>query len=157
MTDGCRRSTVKRCTCGLSDSGSGLDPVRARPRARGACSPSAAQLEIWFGSEVAGHRLDFALVAPLITAPIAVRRRYPTLVGIAVPVLGAIQFALGRDPQIVSGRVAIFCALYALAVWTPPRRFALGLALVVAVDLADRAGPRRTCATRCRSPSSRSS
>ena len=48
-----------------------------------------AQLEIWFSSEVTGHRLEFALVAPLITAPIAVRRHWPTLVGVAVPVLGA--------------------------------------------------------------------
>ncbi len=101
-----------------------------------------AQLEIWFSSEVAQHRLGFALVAPALTAPIAVRRRYPTLVGAAVPVLGAFQYAFGRDPQIVSEPVAIFCALYALAVWTPPRRFAAGLALIVAVDLAASVGPK---------------
>jgi signal transduction histidine kinase len=101
----------------------------------------AAQLEIWFSSEVTGHRLDFALVAPLITASIAVRRRYPTLVGIAVPVLDAAQYAIGRDPQILSEPVAIFSALYALAVWTPAHRFAAGLAIVVAVDLATSASP----------------
>ena len=101
-----------------------------------------AQLEIWFSSEVTGHRLEFALVAPLITAPIAVRRHWPTLVGVAVPVLGAVQYASGRDPQILSEPIAILCALYALAVWTPPRRFAVGLALVVAVDLATSASPK---------------
>jgi len=101
-----------------------------------------AQLEIWFSNEVTGHRLEFALVAPLITAPFAVRRRYPTLVGIAVPVLGAVQYAIGRDPQILSEPVAIFSALYALAVWTSPRRFAAGLALVVATDLATSAAPK---------------
>src|SRR5579862_3221788 len=101
-----------------------------------------ALLEIWFSNEVSGHRLEFALVAPLLTAPIAVRRRYPALVGTAVSVLGALQFALGRDPQIVSEPVAIFCALYALAVWTSPRRFALGFALVGAANLATIAGPR---------------
>jgi signal transduction histidine kinase len=101
-----------------------------------------AQVEIWFSSEVTGHRLEFALVAPLLTAPIAVRRRYPTLVGIAVPLLGAFQYAVGRDPQIVSEPVAIFCALYALAVWTQPRSFAAGLTLVVAADLATSAAPR---------------
>jgi len=102
----------------------------------------AAQLEIWFSREVTGHRLAFALVTPFVTAPIALRRRYPTLVGIAVPVLGAAQYAIGRDPQIVSEPVAIFSALYALAVWTPPRRFAAGLALVVTADLATSASPK---------------
>jgi signal transduction histidine kinase len=100
-----------------------------------------AQFEIWFSSEVAHHRLEFALVAPALTAPVAVRRRYPTLVGAVVPLLGALQYAFGRDPQIVSEPVAIFCALYALAVWTPPRRFAVGLTLIVAVDLAASVGP----------------
>ena len=117
------------------------DPVML-DRALAALLTLGAQLEIWLSSEVTQHRLEFALVAPLITAPIAVRRRYPTLVGTAVPVLGALQYAFGRDPQIVSGPVAIFCALYALAVWTPPRRFAVGLALVVAVDLAASVAPK---------------
>jgi signal transduction histidine kinase len=110
-------------------------------RALAALLTLGAQVEIWFSSEVSHHRLEFALVAPLITAPIAVRRRYPTLVGTAVPVLGAFQYAFGRDPQIVSEPVAIFCALYALALWTPPRRFAVGLALVVTADLAASVGP----------------
>jgi signal transduction histidine kinase len=116
------------------------DPVTL-DRALAALLTLGAQLEIWFSSEVSHHRLEFALVAPLITAPIAVRRRYPTLVGTAVPVLGAFQYAFGRDPQIVSEPVAIFCALYALALWTPPRRFAVGLALVVTADLAASVGP----------------
>lgn len=111
-------------------------------RALAAVLTVTAQLEIWFSNEVTGHRLEFALVAPFITAPIAVRRRYPTLVGTAVPVLGTLQYALGRDPQIVSEPVAIFCALYALAVWTSPRRFALGFALVGAANLATIAGPK---------------
>ena len=100
-----------------------------------------AQLEIWYSSEATGHRVEFALVAPLITAPIAVRRHWPTLVGVAVPVLAAAQYASGRDPQILSEPIAIFCALYALAVWTPPHRFADGLTLVIAVDLATSASP----------------
>jgi signal transduction histidine kinase len=116
------------------------DPV-VLDRALAAVLTVTAQLEIWFSNEVSGHRLEFALVAPFITAPIAVRRRYPTLVGTAVPVLGSLQYALGRDPQIVSEPVAIFCALYALAVWTSPLRFALGFALVGAANLATIAGP----------------
>jgi signal transduction histidine kinase len=110
-------------------------------RALAALLTVGAQVEIWLSSEVTHHQLEFALVAPLLTAPIAVRRRYPTLVGTAVPVLGALQYSIGRDPQIISEPIAIFCALYALAVWTPPRRFAVGLALVVTADLLASVGP----------------
>src|SRR6476660_6841377 len=55
-------------------------------RALAALLTVGAQLEIWLSSEVTHHQLQFALVAPLVTAPIAVRRRYPTRVGTAVPV-----------------------------------------------------------------------
>jgi signal transduction histidine kinase len=116
------------------------DPVTL-DRTLAALLTVTAQLEIWFSTEVTGHRLEFALVAPFITAPIAFRRRYPTLVGTAVPVLGSLQYALGRDPQIVSEPIAIFCALYALAVWASPRRFVLGFVLVGAANLATIAGP----------------
>ena len=95
-----------------------------------------AELQIWLGGSAGHHRVAAALVAPAVTASIAVRRRYPTLVGIGVPVLTAFELALWGDPQIVANAVAYFCALYALAVWTPPRRFALGTALIVAADLA---------------------
>ena len=38
--------------------------------------------------------------------------------------------------------MANFCALYALTVWTPPRRFAVGFALVIAAVLAASLGPK---------------
>ena len=101
-----------------------------------------AELQVWLGGGAGHHRLAAALVAPAVTASVALRRRYPTLVGIGVPVLTAFELALWGDPQIVANAVAYFCALYALAVWTPPRRFALGAALIVAVDLAASAGPK---------------
>jgi signal transduction histidine kinase len=94
-----------------------------------------AELAIWLGSDAAHHRLGAALIAPAIMASIAVRRRYPTLVGTAVPVLATFDHALW-NPQFVGYPVANFCALYALTVWTPPRRFVFGLALIVAAILA---------------------
>jgi signal transduction histidine kinase len=94
-----------------------------------------AQLAIWLGSDATHHRLGAAVVALTITAPIAVRRSYPTLVGTGVPVLAALDHDLW-DAQSISYPVATYCALYALTVWTPPRRFAFGLALVMAVWLA---------------------
>ena len=50
-----------------------------------------SELAIWLGGDVARHRLGAALIAPAIMAPIAVRRRYPTLVGTAVPVVSAFE------------------------------------------------------------------
>jgi signal transduction histidine kinase len=102
-----------------------------------------AQLAIWLGSDAANHQLGAALLAPAITAPIAVRRRYPMLVGTGVPLIAALDHALW-DPQFLGYPIANFLALYALTVWTPPRRFAVGFALIVAADLAASfAGPGR--------------
>jgi signal transduction histidine kinase len=98
-----------------------------------------ALLDIWLGSDIARHRLPAALIASAITAPIAVRRRWPAFVGTAVPVISAVEYALW-DPRSIAYPIATFCALYALAVWTPPRRFVLGLALIVAADLAPNVG-----------------
>ena len=101
-----------------------------------------AELQVWLGGSAGHHRVAAALVAPAVTVSVALRRRYPTFVGIGVPMLTAFELSLWGDPQIVANAVAYFCALYALAVWTPPRRFALGAALIVAVDLAASAGPK---------------
>ena len=110
-----------------------LDPVKV-DWVLAAVLTVGAQLAIWLGSDVTHHRLGAALVALAITAPIAVRRRYPTLVGIGVPVLAALDHDIW-DAQFVGYPVATLCALYALTAWTPPRRFAFGLALIVTVYL----------------------
>jgi len=99
-----------------------------------------AELAIWLGNDASHHRVGAALIAPAITAPIAVRRRYPALVGSGVAALGAVDHALW-NPQFVGYPVAIFCGLYALTVWTPPPRFAVGFAFVLAVYLASSLGP----------------
>lgn len=99
-----------------------------------------AQLQIWLGSDGAGHQLWAALMALAIMAPVAVRRRYPAVVGTAVPVLSAADHALWA-PQFIGYPIATFCALYALSVWTPPRRFAWGTALAAAAFLATSLAP----------------
>jgi signal transduction histidine kinase len=101
-----------------------------------------AQLEVWLGSSAAPHRLVAAFVALVATTSVAVRRRYPTLVGIVVPMLYSLEFGFWGDPQIIAASVAYFCALYALAVWTPPRRFALGLGSLIAGFLVASYGPK---------------
>jgi signal transduction histidine kinase len=102
----------------------------------------AAQLEVWLETSAGSHRVVAALVALVATTSIAVRRRYPTLVGIVVPMLYAFELGFWGDPQIVLASVGYFCALYALAVWTPPRRFALGLVFLVAGFLVTSFGPK---------------
>ena len=100
-----------------------------------------AELEVWLGSGAAHERLVAAIVALAVAGTVAFRRVYPTVAGAAAAVLVSVELGFWRDPQVISDAVAYFCALYALAVWTPPRRFAFGLALIVAVDLASSAGP----------------
>jgi signal transduction histidine kinase len=101
-----------------------------------------AELEVWLGSGAARERLVAALVAPAVAGTVAVRRLYPTIAGVAAAVLVSVELGFWGDPQVISNAVAYFCALYALTVWTPPHRFAFGLAVVVTVDLATSAGPK---------------
>jgi signal transduction histidine kinase len=98
------------------------------------------QVEVWHKS--GDHRLVAALVALVSTASIAVRRRYPTTVGIVVPLLYAVELGFWGDPHIVFASIGYFCALYALAVWTPPRRFALGMACLAGGYVITSFGPK---------------
>jgi signal transduction histidine kinase len=117
-----------------------IDPVRL-DYVVAAVLTVVAQIEIWFSSEVETHRLWGAIVACVPTLSVAVRRRYPALVGTLVPVFAASQHALGRDRQIVAILIGYLCALYALAVWASERAFRIGLGLIVAADLASGAAP----------------
>jgi signal transduction histidine kinase len=102
----------------------------------------AAQLEVWLGDGNHAHnRTVAAAVSLLATGSVAVRRRWPLAVGLAVGWAYALQIGLVGDPQIIAASVGWFCALYALTVWTPPRRFAIGTALLLLGFGADAAGP----------------
>jgi signal transduction histidine kinase len=101
-----------------------------------------AQLEVWLGSDGANYRVVSAFVALVATASVAVRRRYPLLIGSVVPLLYSIQLGFWGDPQIIAASIAYFCALYALAVWTPPRQFALGIGVLVAGFVVASYGPK---------------
>ncbi len=120
-----------------------LDPVTV-DRVVAVVFTIVAQLEIWLGTSAGDHQLGAALITPAMTGAIAIRRRYPLLVGVAVPVVESVEFAFWAGPNILSQGVANFCALYALTVWTPPRRFAVGFAIVLAAVLASSLGPGAT-------------
>jgi signal transduction histidine kinase len=120
-----------------------LDPLTV-DRVAAVVFTIVAQLEIWLGTSAGSHQLGAALITPFMTGAIAVRRRYPFLVGVAAPVIESVEFALWGGPNILSQAVANFCALYALTVWTPPRRFAAGFAVVLGAVLASSIGPGAT-------------
>jgi signal transduction histidine kinase len=110
----------------------------------GAALLLAAELEIWLTRDAESYRTVAALVAVAVTAAVAIRRRYPTLAGVGAQAAVAGAFAFLGDTQIFGSSIAWFCALYALTVWTTPRRFAAGAAFVFGSNLAAAAGSAGT-------------
>jgi signal transduction histidine kinase len=103
-----------------------------------------AQLEVWLGN---GNHADHnrwvaAAVSLFATLSVAVRRRWPLQVGLAVGWVFAVQLGFWGDPQILSASVAWFCALYALTVWTSSRDFVLGIALLIPAFVVTAVGPK---------------
>jgi signal transduction histidine kinase len=101
-------------------------------------------IDAWVGSDARSHRLAVAVVGAAVTVPVAIRRHYPTLVGTAVPAFAAVNFAIWGGPQFVGYPIANLCALYALAAWTQPRRFAVGFTVVMTTFLATSLAPGDT-------------
>jgi signal transduction histidine kinase len=103
-----------------------------------------AQVEVWVANENhADHnRIAASVVSLLATGSVAVRRRWPFAVGVAVGWAVSLQLAFWSDPQILSASIAYFFALYALTVWTPPRRFVLGVVVLLLGVLPAALGPR---------------
>jgi signal transduction histidine kinase len=66
------------------------------------------------------------------------------LAGMAAQGIVAGTFAFWGDTQIFGTSIAWFCSLYALTVWTPPRKFAVGAAFVFVSNLAAAAGSAGT-------------
>jgi signal transduction histidine kinase len=75
-----------------------------------------------------------AVVGGLVTASVAVRRRYPAAVAFGVQGLLVVE---GLVTPLPAGAVSVawFCALYALAVWTSVRWFIAGLVFFVVSNL----------------------
>jgi len=98
------------------------------------------QWSLWAGNAEIGHKLGASLLALTVTVPVAVRRRWPTVVGAAVPALATLDSAV-YDATSIGYPLANFFAIYALAVWSPGRRFVVGVVLyaaaVVVIGVAD--------------------
>jgi signal transduction histidine kinase len=95
----------------------------------------AGEMQVGLGGITGSERVVPALLVVALGAALAIRRPYPTLAGVSAGILVALEITFRGDPQVITNSVAYICALYALAVWSPPPRFALGLAAVVAADL----------------------
>ena len=79
--------------------------------------------------------LAYALVyAVVISAPLAVRRRWPATVAIVVCVA---YFAAGslRVPEIYAGNIAMFIALYTVGAWSADRRRAAVVRIALSVGM----------------------
>ena len=96
-----------------------LRPVAGRPGAGGAAH-DRGELQVWLGGIAGSERAVPALLVVALGAALAIRRPYPTLAGVGAGILVALEITFRGDPQVTSNAVAYICALYALAVWSPP-------------------------------------
>ena len=112
----------------------------------------ASELEAWFGSAGGRERLVVAIAGPLMASTVAVRRRYPAVAGIAAALIADVVAIVWTPPNTASFGIAWLCSLYALTVWTTPRLFALGAAVLALPTFVSSRRPRRTKRRRCRSP-----
>ena len=100
----------------------------------------AAVAQSLAGGAANGLRLEPALLAPAMTLPVALRRRWPATVAAWVALLASLELAIWGDAQLVGTSIAYFCALYGAAVWADARGFVavllagtvVGLPIVVA-------------------------
>lgn len=93
------------------------------------------ELQVWLGDGTTAHRLAAALLCGVVTASVAVRRRWPAAVGFGVQGILALAVAVGFVLPAGFLTIAWFCALYALTVWTTRRVFVAGLVFLVVTDL----------------------
>jgi signal transduction histidine kinase len=105
----------------------------------------ASELEAWLGNAGGRERLVVAIAGPLMASTVAMRRRHPAAAGIAAALIADVVAIGWTPPNIVSFGIAWLCSIYALTVWTAPRLFALGaavLALPTLVSVAVRGEPK---------------
>jgi len=99
------------------------------------------ELEDWLGSGASHERLPAALLGAIVTAAVALRRRYPASVGLTAGLVAVVISAVWGPPSLVSWGIAWICCMYALAVWAQPRRFALGLTAITLATFLSAALP----------------
>ncbi len=87
-----------------------------------------------YGDETAQGMQWSLLYALGLTAPLAVRRRYPEIVAVAI----AIVFFVGvsvRIPELYVGNIAVFIAMYTVGAWVDDRRRAMYVRIAIIVGM----------------------
>jgi signal transduction histidine kinase len=79
--------------------------------------------ETWATGSAQGHRIAVSLLWPAITVAVAVRRRYPTMVGVLAASIAIVAQSVWPS-QVTAAAIGWMCDLYAITVWTGTRRFA---------------------------------
>jgi signal transduction histidine kinase len=82
-----------------------------------------------------------ALLGAIVTAAVAVRRLYPTSVGLTAGFVAASIAAVWGPPSLVFWGIAWICCMYGLAVWATPRRFTWSMAAITLATFASATGP----------------
>lgn len=100
-------------------------------------------VELAFTKDAQGHRLAVGLLWPLLIVAVAFRRGYPTIVGILAASIAVVEQTFWPS-QMSASAIAWMCDLYAVTVWSPPRRFAAFLGLYVVSSALPLAGNDNT-------------
>src|SRR5690242_17425331 len=100
------------------------------------------ELQVWLGTTVPGPRGVAALLMLLMTAPVAVRRRWPLASATTVLAASAVLSLVAGYSTALAQGIGWLCVLYALAVWTDTRRFVAGIAVLVVTNLLGLLGPK---------------
>jgi signal transduction histidine kinase len=129
------RPADDRAGCAFYGFGMRLPGPIARDRIAAGVLTGTLELETWLGGNAMGHRVELAALGPLFTLAVAFRRSHPEPVGIGAA-LGSVVMQTVWPSAELSFAIAWMCDVYALAVWTRPRPFAVGMGLYVAAALA---------------------
>ena len=100
-----------------------------------ACLVVVAQLELWIGHAIPGPKGLTVPLTVVMTASVAIRRRWPLPVGAAVILSNAVLGAVGGFGTSVGQAAGWMCALYAIAVWTDTRGFLAGVGVLASGNL----------------------
>jgi signal transduction histidine kinase len=93
------------------------------------------QVELWASDALPGPKAVACPVMLVMTATVAFRRRWPLGAGSAALLANAVLGTVAGYGTSLANGVAWMCALYAIAVWTDPRRFLAGIGVLVASNV----------------------
>ncbi len=95
----------------------------------------------WLTAHTAHERTPTAVLGAVVTIGVGFRRRYPATVGVTAGLVAVVLSAVWAPPNLIAWGIAWLCCMYALAAWATPRRFAVGLTVVILAALASAALP----------------